>query len=569
MDEIKNRVFVTDEKFEGTNCERDGYGESMRSIRKGWMAAALLVVGLAAVPSDTRAESGWLNLHLEGGPGFFLTEPQSQWFGVGGGLAFRVDYSPVHWLGIQASFLYSFNPVSDDYDFEAEGYERPEAGTIMMAGGGLRFRILNDQNGYALAWRRGPEWRHEGNLHGNLWLDVGVAYVRTGDLNRFGLEAGLGYEMSLVDGLQLGPYVRYIHVFQPDDELEVADAMILMAGLTFTVAIPSQARTERHGDADGDGILDPYDSCPNDPEDIDQFEDEDGCPDRDNDEDGILDTDDGCPNDPEDIDNFEDGDGCPDPDNDQDGILDVSDGCPDDPEDIDQFEDEDGCPDLDNDEDGIPDIDDECPNEAEVVNGVDDEDGCPDEADIEVVDDDILLRERVYFDFAMARVRGRSWPLLAQIARLLENHPEYALIAIEGHCDEIGPDHVNLRLSGHRANRVRNHLIRRHDIDPDRLRAEGFGRTRPATPGSDDGARQLNRRVEFRIVRIDQSLREGRATPRSGPDVAPDLGRGGVIIPRRPAAPPIPPTPPGPNPVQIPAPAPPAPPAPPRPEVGP
>ena len=535
----------------------------MRSVRKGWMVAVLLAAMLAAVPSDTRAESGWLNLHLEGGPAFFLTEPQSDRFGIGGGLAFRVDYSPISWLGIQASFLYSYHPVNEDHDFAAEGFERPEAGTTLMVSGGLRFRILNDQNGYALAWRRSPERRHEGNLHGNLWLDVGVAYVRTGDLNRLGLEAGLGYEMSLVDGLQIGPYVRYIHVFQSDDELDVEDAMILMAGLTFTVAIPSGAINEDYGDADGDGILDPYDECPNDPEDIDQFEDEDGCPDPDNDQDGILDPSDSCPNDPEDIDQFEDADGCPDPDNDQDGILDVSDGCPDDPEDVDQFEDEDGCPDPDNDQDGILDPDDECPNEAEVVNGVDDEDGCPDEADIEVVDDDILLRERVYFDFAMARVRGRSWPLLAQIARLLENHPEYVLIAIEGHCDEIGPDHVNQRLSDHRANRVRSHLINRHDINPDRLRAEGFGRTRPTVEGVDDPSRQLNRRVEFRIVRVDASLREGRATPRSGPNVAPDLGRGGIIVPRTP--PPPPPT--GPPPAVVPAP--PTPPAPPRPEVGP
>ena len=55
--------------------------------------------------------------------------------------------------------------------------------------------------------------------------------------------------------------------------------------------------------------------------------------------------DDLCPNDPEDIDGFEDEDGCPDPDNDQDRILDVDDACPNDPETYNGFEDEDGCPD--------------------------------------------------------------------------------------------------------------------------------------------------------------------------------------------------------------------------------
>ncbi len=475
------------------------------------------------------AESGWLNLHLEGGPAFFLNEPQRDRFGVGGGGAFRADFAPIPFLGIQVSLLYAGFPTGD-YDFEGEGFIRTDRGYALMASGGLRFRLLNDQRGYALAWRRGPEYRHEGNLHGNLWIDVSIAYVRTGDLNRVGLEAGLGYEMSVVDGLQLGPFVRYLHVFQPDDQIDGADALIMMAGLSFTFAYPTGARFERIGDADGDGILDPDDSCPNDPEDFDEFEDEDGCPDPDNDQDTILDGSDECPLVPEDLDGFEDEDGCPDLDNDEDGIPDTDDGCPNDPEDMDEFEDEDGCPDLDNDEDGIPDVDDACPNEAEVVNGVNDDDGCHDEADIEVVDDDILLRDRVYFDFAMARVRGRSWLLLEQIARLLESHPEYVMVSIEGHCDHVGPDVVNQQLSERRAQRVRDHLVSRHHIDVDRFRAIGFGRSRPLVRQTNESARQRNRRVEFRIVRIDRSLRQSQAVPRSGPDVAPDLGPGGIVL---------------------------------------
>jgi hypothetical protein len=85
---------------------------------------------------------------------------------------------------------------------------------------------------------------------------------------------------------------------------------------------------EGPADTDRDGLLDPDDQCPRQPEDLDDFEDEDGCPDPDNDQDGILDRRDGCQLDPEDKYGFEDADGCPDPDNDQDGILDTSDACP-------------------------------------------------------------------------------------------------------------------------------------------------------------------------------------------------------------------------------------------------
>lgn len=132
-------------------------------------------------------------------------------------------------------------------------------------------------------------------------------------------------------------------------------------------------------DNDGDGIPDVLDGAPLEPEDFDGWEDEDGIPDYDNDGDGIVDRWDLCPNEPEDMDGVRDEDGCPDDflDRDNDGVGDEVDGCPDTPEDRDGFEDQDGCPDDDNDLDGIVDSEDTCPNEAEDYDGVDDDDGCP------------------------------------------------------------------------------------------------------------------------------------------------------------------------------------------------
>ena len=77
-------------------------------------------------------------------------------------------------------------------------------------------------------------------------------------------------------------------------------------------------------------------------EDKDGFEDEDGCPDRDNDQDGFRDRRDKCPNEAEDKDGFQDDDGCPDPDNDKDRILDRDDQCPNEPERYNHYKDEDG-----------------------------------------------------------------------------------------------------------------------------------------------------------------------------------------------------------------------------------
>jgi outer membrane protein OmpA-like peptidoglycan-associated protein len=64
-------------------------------------------------------------------------------------------------------------------------------------------------------------------------------------------------------------------------------------------------------DTDGDGIPDKSDACPSVAEDVDAFQDEDGCPDTDNDADSILDADDTCPNEAEDYDGHEDTNGCP------------------------------------------------------------------------------------------------------------------------------------------------------------------------------------------------------------------------------------------------------------------
>ncbi len=192
------------------------------------------------------------------------------------------------------------------------------------------------------------------------------------------------------------------------------------AGLIQSVGVPGGRAFaglsffREQSDQDGDGIPDDRDQCPTAAEDIDGYQDADGCPDPDNDGDGFPDSSDKCPNERETKNGFQDADGCPDevpdrdndaipdaedkcpdeggatvirrkgefygcPDRDRDGVPDKIDKCPDEPEDTDGFQDTDGCPDPDNDGDGIPDADDQCVDTPEVVNGFQDADGCPDE----------------------------------------------------------------------------------------------------------------------------------------------------------------------------------------------
>jgi len=249
-------------------------------------------------------------------------------------------------------------------------------------------------------------------------------------------------------------------------------------------------------DNDMDGIVDTLDKCPDSPEDIDGFEDEDGCPDYDNDNDGIPDTLDQCINLAEDRDGFNDHDGCPELDNDMDGIPDSIDRCPDIPEDIDGFEDEDGCPDIDNDMDGIPDTLDLCPN----VPGVKEENGCPESKpkSREIQRGRVIL-QGVKFDGGSTALNLETTKNLDKLYESLVDWPEIKL-EIQGHTDNSGKSAFSLKLSGERAENIFKYLVKK-GISPDRLRSVGKGDTEPIADNSSIHGRKLNNKIE--IHRID------------------------------------------------------------------
>jgi len=289
------------------------------------------------------------------------------------------------------------------------------------------------------------------------------------------------------------------------------------------------------GDADRDGYKDDVDACPNDPEDFDDFQDAEGCPDPDNDQDGILDIDDECPlipedhdgdsdddgcpegdegdrdgdgipdsidqcpDDPEDFDGFEDTGGCPEPDNDKDGILDKDDMCPNNPEDKDGFQDKDGCPEPDNDLDRILDKNDSCPNDPETYNGFEDKDGCPDRGKVLIEENQIVILEKIYFETDSAEIQQRSYPIIDAVAATLIGNPQITMIEIQGHADERSSDEYNVRLTRDRAAAVLEAIVQR-GVDRRRMRSGGYGERCPIDEQHNETAWEKNRRVEFKII---------------------------------------------------------------------
>lgn len=415
-------------------------------------AALWCVLATFGLARPAAADEPWL-LSLEPSFQVSLGRPHREWYRPGASLALSLRRA----LGrrvlvgatLRGGFLADGPPPAPE-----TGFADPGVGTLSGLTLHARLRLT------------APEGAARGT---GLWIEGGGGVALTGELWRPLLDVGLGWGFEL-GRFDLAPVARYLHVVQPNGQLEPSDGHLLLVGfeLTFFDArpVPPPPPPPPPGDRDHDGYVDPEDGCPDEPEDFDDFQDEDGCPDPDNDDDGILDVDDQCPLEPEDHDGFADEDGCPDPDNDSDGILDA---------------------------------DDACPNEPETLNGVEDEDGCPDEGLIEMIDDRIVLEEAVLFDFERARVKSRARPVIRAIVELVRQHPEWTRMRIEGHADVRGNEAYNQRLSERRARNVMRALIS-EGLPAELLVYEGFGSRRPRVQGRSERAHQLNRRVEFVVI---------------------------------------------------------------------
>jgi OOP family OmpA-OmpF porin len=110
----------------------------------------------------------------------------------------------------------------------------------------------------------------------------------------------------------------------------------------------------------------------------------------------------------------------------------------------------------------------------------------------------------IEFDFDKSNVRPQYHDEIKQVADFMIKYPD-TKVAIEGHTDNIGTAEYNQKLSERRANSVKNYIIDNFGIDAKRLRAEGFGETRPIADNNTDEGRQRNRRVESVLIKLDKN----------------------------------------------------------------
>src|ERR1035441_3357670 len=77
-------------------------------------------------------------------------------------------------------------------------------------------------------------------------------------------------------------------------------------------------------------------------------------------------------------------------------------------------------------------------------------------------------------------------------------------IAVEGYTDSTGSKAYNEALSRHRADRVVEYLVAKHDIPIFRIHMIGLGQEKPVDDARSRTARAKNRRVEVKVFNADQ-----------------------------------------------------------------
>lgn len=231
-------------------------------------------------------------------------------------------------------------------------------------------------------------------------------------------------------------------------------------------------------DRDGDGVIDEEDKCP----DVAGLASLQGCPDKD--ADGIADSDDKCP----DVAGLVKYQGCPIPDTDKDGVNDEMDKCVT-VAGVARYQ---GCPIPDTDGDGVNDEEDKCPSRP----GPATNQGCPEIAK-EVIEKINFAAKNVFYSTGSFKLLSKSNAALDEVAKLLTTDPNL-MLDIDGHTDAQGSDVSNQTLSENRANSVRDYLIKK-GIDGSRLKATGFGETKPIADNTTAAGRAKNRRTEMTV----------------------------------------------------------------------
>jgi OmpA-OmpF porin, OOP family len=103
------------------------------------------------------------------------------------------------------------------------------------------------------------------------------------------------------------------------------------------------------------------------------------------------------------------------------------------------------------------------------------------------------------FSQGKAYIEPQSYQELDEVVSMMKDN-ERIIIQLEGHTDHVGSAEANFKLSEKRVEAVKKYFVSK-GISKNRVKTKAFGGSQPLTHEMTPEARNLNRRVEMRILK--------------------------------------------------------------------
>ena len=109
-----------------------------------------------------------------------------------------------------------------------------------------------------------------------------------------------------------------------------------------------------------------------------------------------------------------------------------------------------------------------------------------------------IVLNNVFFDSGKAKLRPESFTELDRLVKIINQYSKLR-IEISGHTDSRGSETFNQKLSQKRAQSVVDYIVKK-GVNLAQIVAKGYGEEQPRADNNTADGRQLNRRVEAKIL---------------------------------------------------------------------